>query len=118
MSVSRTEPNYLDAIFASLRTLSREITAMKGFLRAAESAAQTSWGMQFLAAAQAADARARAGLEAAEARIRDLGPEDEVPAPLDKLPSSVAAIRGDLRALMCHLTRLESEAGSRPIGRA
>lgn len=118
MNIQPTELDYLDAIFASIRTLSREIAAMKGLLKTAEGAARSSWGLHFLAAARAAHERARISLEAAEARLRELGPEDEVPAPLDRLPISVASMRADLRALLSHLMRLEAEASARPVGRA
>ena len=118
MSLDPTEPDYLNAIFAALRTLSRELAAMKGWLRHAESAGRSPWSLQFLAAARASHERASACLESTERRLRDLGPPDEVPAPLDKLPASVASIRADLREEKEHLLRLESEAASRPIGRA
>jgi hypothetical protein len=111
-----TEPGYLDAIFASIRASAAEITAMKGWLKNAESSRESSWSLHFLAAARTSHERARAGLENVEARVRALGPPDDIPAPLDRLPLNVAAMRADLRNQRSHMLRLESELASRPLG--
>lgn len=118
MNTDPTEPDYLDAIFASIRTLAREIAAMKSWLHSAESAAESGWNLHFLAAARGAYKKANASLESTEARVHALGPEGEIPAPLDRLPISLAAMRSELRAQKSLLSRLESEAATRPIGRS
>src|SRR5262245_48390796 len=113
VSPEPTELDYLDGIFSSIRTLSREIAAMKTWLKNAEGAGPSPWSLPFLAAARGAHERAHAYLENVEARLYELGPADEVPAPLDKLPTNVATMRADLRIQRSHLLRLESEAASR-----
>jgi hypothetical protein len=108
--------DYLDAIFAAIRDLSQEIASMKGWLKNAERAAQPSWRFQFLGAARASQKRAEAHLTDVEERLRELGPADDVPAPLDKLPQNVAAMKADLRELERRLSRIEAESAGRPIG--
>ncbi|WP_437806256.1 hypothetical protein [Sorangium sp. So ce1078] len=123
MSSDPPDADYLDAIFAAIRGGAAQLAAMKAWLGGAERAAPlSSWRFQFLAAARAAHRRAGAYLDETEERLRRLGPEDQVPAPLDQLPGNVAAMRADLRTEEQHLNRLETEATSReqaiPEGRA
>jgi hypothetical protein len=119
MSASTSGPSgadYLDAIFAAIRALSQEIAAMKGWITNAERASKSSWRFQFFAAARASQERARAHLTDVEERLRELGPADDVPPPLDKLPKNVAAMKAELGELERRLSRVEAEAVGRPIG--
>lgn len=118
MSPTPSQPSYLDVLFGSLRSLSREIAATKGWLKNAESSKPSPWSLQFLAAARASYDRAHAHLESAEAHVRDLGPVDEIPAPLDRVPINVAAMKADLHAQKSHMSRLFSELAARPLGRS
>ncbi|WP_437933472.1 hypothetical protein [Sorangium sp. So ce341] len=114
MSSDPPGADYLDAIFAAIRGGAAQLTAMKAWLGSAQRAASSSsWRFQFLAAARAAHRRAGAYLDETEERLRRLGPDDQVPAPLDQLPRNVAAMRADLRAEEQHLHRLETEATAR-----
>ncbi|XXY12902.1 hypothetical protein WME88_32035 [Sorangium sp. So ce216] len=117
MSADPGGASYLDAIFAAIRGGASQLTAMKTWLSSAERAASSPWRFQFLAAARAAHRQAGAFLDATEEQLRRLGPADQVPAPLDQLPRSLAAMRADLLAEERHLDRLEAEATSREQAR-
>ncbi|XXT14899.1 hypothetical protein WME94_32090 [Sorangium sp. So ce429] len=117
MSADPGGASYLDAIFTAIRGGASQLTAMKTWLSSAERAASSPWRFQFLAAARAAHRQASALLDATEEQLRRLGPADQVPAPLDQLPRSLAAMRADLLAEERHLDRLEAEATSREQAR-
>ncbi|WP_437729991.1 hypothetical protein [Sorangium sp. So ce1335] len=118
MSADPGEAGYLDAIFAAIRGGASQLAAMKRWLGSAERAGSSPWRFQFLATARAAHRRAGAFVDEAEERLRELGPADQVPAPLDQLPRNVAALRADLREGERSLDRIATEAAAREQARS
>jgi hypothetical protein len=112
--------DYLDAIFASIRSFAQELDASRRWLSRAEATENQAWRLSFLHEARATCERAPARLAALVEHLAALGAGDSLPAPLDRLPGRLAVMRRDLSAHEERLATLEAKLaeGAEPIGRA
>jgi hypothetical protein len=113
-------PDYLDAIFASLRAFGQELEASRRWLGRAEQTEHQAWRLSFLCAARASYERSPALLAAVGERLGELGPADHMPPPFDRIHKNLATMRLELIAQGERLTRLEAREakGAAPIGSA
>ncbi len=112
--------DYLDAIFAAIRAFAQELDASRRWLSRAEQTENQAWRLSFLHEARATCERTPALLAALVDRLAALGSGEALPAPLDRLPHSLAVMRRDLSAHEERLSELEAKEaeGGAPVGRA
>ena len=112
--------DYLDAIFATIRSFAQELDASRRWLTRAEQTENQAWRLSFLHEARATCERAPALLAALVDRLGALGSGEALPAPLDRLPGRLAVMRRDLHAHEERLAKVEAKVaeGAEPIGRA
>ncbi|MFT3765545.1 MAG: hypothetical protein QM820_08530 [Minicystis sp.] len=121
MEQDPTTADYLDAIFASIRTFAQEMETSKRWLLRAERTASPSWRLTFLREARAALERAPQRLAAVSERLAALGPPEALPPPLDRVHGNLATMRTDSRDAERAAARGRGQrAADRPgvIGRA
>lgn len=110
--------SYFEAILIAIRRAGQRIESIGGYLGSAEEATSPAWKWQLLTAAGQAHAEAIARLDEADERLLRLGRSDELPAPLDQLPSRLEAMRADLRAAKGRIEQALVSAVNHPAGSA
>ncbi len=99
--------DYLDAIFASIRSFNQALAVSRKWLDGAEHAESQAWRLALLHEARAAFERTPPLLAMILERLGTLGPVDTLPAPLDRMSENVTAMQADLAAHAERLARLE-----------
>ncbi|APR87649.1 hypothetical protein A7982_12998 [Minicystis rosea] len=116
MEQDPTAADYLDAIFAAIRSFAEEMESSKRWLARADRTQSPPWRLTFLREARAAFDRAAPRLDAVAERLAALGAADTLPPPLDRVHKNLATMRTDLAT---HGDRVHDAEGKvPPIGTA